>query len=147
MPSSPLPRASNAMMCSRDVNTTLPIATIPSLRMASRIGERLLAYLSIWRDVMGAVQVEFIYLLLGHKLVNVDGALALDCDGFEFFGIEFDVLALADLVAFDDVGGLDLVPALGINLAILDTVAGVLIDLMEADLLALRRSRKEGNRT
>ena len=25
------------MMCSRDVNTTLPIATMPSLRMASRI--------------------------------------------------------------------------------------------------------------
>jgi hypothetical protein len=33
----PLPRASNAMMCSRDVNTTLPMATMPSLRIASRI--------------------------------------------------------------------------------------------------------------
>jgi hypothetical protein len=58
-----------------------------------------------------------------------------------------DVIALADLVALDDIGGLYLVPALGINLAILDTVAGVLIDLMEADLPALRRSRKEGDRT
>jgi hypothetical protein len=28
-PIMPLPRASSAMMCSRDVNTTFPIATIP----------------------------------------------------------------------------------------------------------------------
>jgi hypothetical protein len=37
MPIMPLSRASRAMMCSRDVNTTLPIATIPSLRIASRM--------------------------------------------------------------------------------------------------------------
>ena len=33
----PLSRVSRAMMCSREVNTTLPMATMPSLRMASRI--------------------------------------------------------------------------------------------------------------
>jgi hypothetical protein len=37
--------------------------------MASRItANRLLADLTIWRDEIGAVQVEFIYLLLGHEL-------------------------------------------------------------------------------
>jgi hypothetical protein len=34
---SPLPRASSAIMCSREVKTTLPIATIPFLLIASRI--------------------------------------------------------------------------------------------------------------
>ena len=37
MPSSPLLRGSSAMMCSRDVNTTFPIATMPSLRRVSRM--------------------------------------------------------------------------------------------------------------
>src|SRR3954471_21193796 len=37
MPTNPFPRASRAMMCSREVNTTFPTATIPSLLMASRI--------------------------------------------------------------------------------------------------------------
>jgi hypothetical protein len=36
-PMSPLPRASSAIMCSRDVKTTLPIATIPFLLIASRM--------------------------------------------------------------------------------------------------------------
>src|SRR5208337_2032089 len=104
-------------------------------------GERLLADLSIWRDVIGAVQVEFVYLLLGHELVDIDHALALDRHGFELFGVKLDILALADLVALDDVGGLNLVPALGIDLAVLDAVAGVLIELME-----LSRSDVAGNR-
>src|SRR6266404_2278672 len=110
-------------------------------------GERLLADLSIWCDVIGAVQVEFVYLLLGHELVDVDHALALDCHGFEFLGTKFDVLALTDLIALDDIGGLDLVPALGIDLAILYSMASVLVDLMEADFLPLRGCRKQSNRT
>lgn len=32
-----LPRASSAMMCSRELNAALPKATMPSLRIASRI--------------------------------------------------------------------------------------------------------------
>src|ERR1700730_5801014 len=34
------------------------------------------------------------YLVLGYKLVDVDGALALDRDGFDLLGIELDIIAL-----------------------------------------------------
>jgi hypothetical protein len=85
-------------------------------------GECLLADLAIWRDVVGAVQVEFVDLVLGHELIDIDYALALDRDGFEFLGIKLDVIALADLVAlavfFDQ--PLDVVTALALAMSALD---------------------------
>jgi hypothetical protein len=58
---------------------------------------------------------------------------------------KLDVLALPNFVPLDDVFGLDFIATLGIDLAVLDAVAGVLVDLMEADLLALwRGSSKHG---
>jgi hypothetical protein len=44
---------------------------------------------------------------------------------------------LPHLVAFDDVGGLHLIAALCVDLLIFDPMAGVLVDLMKADLLSL----------
>jgi len=46
-------------------------------------------------------------------------------------------LALADFIAFDDIAGLDLIASLSIDLAIFDAIAGVLVDLMKADLFSL----------
>jgi hypothetical protein len=46
-------------------------------------------------------------------------------------------LPFADLVAFDDVGSLDFISGLGIDLAVLDAIAGVFVDLMEADFFSL----------
>src|SRR5262249_43817002 len=62
---------------------------------------------------------------------------------FKLFGLQLDIFALADFVAFDDVGSLDLVAGVGIDLAIPDPVAGVLIELMKADFLSPRRSREQ----
>ena len=73
--------------------------------------------------------------------------LALNRDGFELLGIKFDIVALADFVALDDICGIDLVAAFRIDLTVLDAIASFLIELMEADLLALRRGRKQSNRT
>ena len=67
-------------------------------------------------------------------------------DGFQLLGVDLDVLALADLVPLDDVGRLDLVPGLRVNPTEFDAVARALVELMEADLLALRRGGKESNR-
>src|ERR1700730_169902 len=58
-----------------------------------------------------------------------------------------DIVALADFVALDDICGIDFVAGLRINFAVFDTTAGVLVELMEADLLALGCSRKQGNWT
>jgi hypothetical protein len=48
-----------------------------------------------------------------------------------------DVFAFTDLIALDDVGRIHLVARLGVDLAVFDAVAGLLIDLMEADFLSL----------
>jgi hypothetical protein len=61
--------------------------------------------------------------------------------------LDFDVLPLADLIAFDDLGGIDLIAGFGIDLLVLDPIAGLFVDLMEADLLPLGGRRIEGDRT
>ena len=107
--------------------------------------ECLLTDLSVRGNVIGVVQVDFVDLVLGHELVDVDRALALNRDGFELLGIKLDIVALADLVPFDDVCGIDLITSFGIDLPALDALASVLVELMEAGLLALRGGRKEGD--
>ena len=72
---------------------------------------------------------------------------AVNRNRLEFFGIELDVLALGDLVTLDDVLLRNFITGPGIDLAIPDPVAGLLVELVEADLFALRRRRKQRNRT
>jgi len=74
-------------------------------------------------------------------------AVGFDRNGLEFLGVKLDIVALADLVSFDDIRRIDFVAALGIYLAVFDAVPGLLVELMEADLLALRSGRKESNWT
>src|ERR1700730_10537510 len=97
--------------------------------------ECLLTDLSVRGNVIGIVQVQFVDLLPRHELVDVDRALALDLDSFELLGIKLDILALADFVALDDICGIDLVAAFRIDLTVLDAIASLLIELVEADLL------------
>jgi hypothetical protein len=93
------------------------------------------------------VQVEFVDLFLGHKLVDVYGALALNRDRFELLGIELDIVALADLVPLDDVSGIYFIAGFRIDLAVLNAVASLLVQLMETDLLTVRCGRKQSNWT
>jgi hypothetical protein len=55
--------------------------------------KRLLADLAIGRDKVWIADVEFI-LRLGHKFIDIDRAFALNRNGFELLGCEFDVLVL-----------------------------------------------------
>ena len=48
------------------------------------------------------------------------------------------MLSLADLVALDDVVGIHLVAGVRIDLPVSNAVAGLFVELMEADFLALR---------
>ena len=54
-------------------------------------------------DVIGIVEVEFVYFVLGYELIDIDNALALYRDCFQFFGRKLDIVALRDLITFDDV--------------------------------------------
>jgi hypothetical protein len=79
-------------------------------------------------------------------LVDVDGAGRLDRDRLEVLVGDLDIVTLRDLVALDDVLAVDFLAGLGIHLDIADAVAGVLVELVEADLLALAGGGVEGDR-
>ena len=79
-------------------------------------------------------QVELVDVLLCDELLDFEGMLAMDRNGFEFLGIELDILALAHLIALDDVVLRHFIAGFSIDLAIPDSIAGHLVELMEADL-------------
>jgi len=119
---------------------------MPFLLIASRMTANAWAPTSPSGTIVGIVEIKLVDLLLGYEFVDFDSALALERDGLELFRIDLDVFPLADLVALDDVGGIDLVPGFGIHLAVLDAMTGLLVELMEADLFTLRCRRKERDR-
>ena len=55
--------------------------------------KRLLTNLAVRGYVIGTIQVQFVDLFLRHELVDVNRSPALDRDGFQLLGIEFDVIA------------------------------------------------------
>src|SRR5262249_24667458 len=109
--------------------------------------ETLLPPLAVRHDVVGVVQIELVDFLLGYELVDVNHSLALDGDRLELLRSDFEVFALAGLVALDDVLLLDFLAGFDIDLAVFDPVAGLLVDLMEADFFPLRRRREQGDGT
>ena len=120
---------------------------MPSLRMASRItANACWPDLAVWNDVVRVAQVQLVNIVLHDELLDLDRVLALDGNGFQFLGIKLDILALADLVALDDVGLLNLVAGLGVDFSIPDTIAGLLVELVEADLFPLRSGGEKRNR-
>ena len=104
--------------------------------------KRLLSDFAIWNDEVRVAQIELVDLRLRDELINVNDALAFNGDGIQFFWCKLDVLALGDLVAFDDVSTLHIVPGYGIDFPVADAIAGLLIELVEANLFPLGRSWK-----
>ena len=81
------------------------------------------------------------------KFIDIDRAFALNRNGFELLGCEFDVLAFCDLVAFYDVRLLDIVACLSVHLAVTYAIASLFVELIEADFLPLGCRRVEGDGT
>jgi hypothetical protein len=52
---------------------------------------------AIGNEVIRIVQIKLVDFFLRHELVDLDCTLALNSDGFEFFGLDLDVLPFADL--------------------------------------------------
>ena len=67
-------------------------------------------------------------------------------DVVEFVLRHLDVGVGIDLVALHDVIGSDFLAGVGIDLGVFDAVAGLAVDLIEADLFAIRRRRIKGDR-
>src|SRR5262249_60137537 len=75
--------------------------------------------------------------LFGHELVDLDGSVALNGDGLKLFRLYLNVFTFADFVALHDVGWIHFLAVLRIYLAVSDTIAGLFVDLIKADLLSL----------
>ena len=107
----------------------------------------MLTYFAIRHDVIRVVLIQFVNFFARHELIDFDGALTLNRDGFKLFWVELKIFALADLVSFDDVGGFNFVTGLCIDLAILDAITGVFVELVETDFFSLAGCRKQRDRT
>jgi hypothetical protein len=53
----------------------------------------LLPDVAVRHDVIGIAEIELVNVLLWNELVDFEGVLAVDGDGFELFWVELDVLA------------------------------------------------------
>src|SRR3974377_1980109 len=109
--------------------------------------EGFLTDLSLRSNVVWPYVVKVVDLSLRHKLIDVDCACAIYRNRIEFFIRELDILALRNLVGLHDVLRPYLFARRFIDLPVANATAGFLIDLIEADLLALPGRRKKLNRT
>jgi hypothetical protein len=110
-------------------------------------GKCLLSDLAIRRDIVGVAKVKIVDLRPRNKLLDVDGAFAFYGNSFELIRGKLDILILGDFVAFNDIGLIDVLAGLGIDLSIADAVPGFFVELVEADLFALGGRRIKSDRT
>ena len=104
--------------------------------------ERLLTDFAVRHDVIGVAQIKLVDLATRHEFLDVDDPLAFDRDRLEFLRLDLDIFAFGDLVALDDVGVIDFVAGVGVDLFVANAVAGFFVDLVEADFFPLGRRRK-----
>lgn len=100
-------------------------------------GEGVVTDLAIGAKVVGPDKVTRIDVGFVHEFIDLDGARGFQRDLLEFFFGDLDELVLLDLVAPDDVLVRDLVTGVHVHLQVLDSVAGLPVELVERDLLAL----------
>jgi hypothetical protein len=77
--------------------------------------ERLSANITVRDEIIWVIEIQLVYLILGHELVDLDSALAFKRNRLELFWIDLQALPLTDFVAFDDVGRLDFITGLSID--------------------------------
>src|SRR5262249_47484735 len=85
------------------------------------------------QQIIGALVIALVDFGGIDELNEIDGPLAFETHGLELFRLEEDVGVALDLVALDDVGGLDLTDP-GHHPLIFDPLAGRLVNLVEPDL-------------
>ena len=97
-------------------------------------------------EVIGPDEIAGIDVGLRHELVDVDRAGGFQGDVLKLVLRHFDVGVGVDLVALHDVVVRDFLAGVGVHLHVLDAVAGVSVDLVEADLLGIGRGRIQSDR-
>jgi len=108
--------------------------------------KRLLPDFAIWNDKVWIAQVEFVDFSLRNELINLDDPFAFDGNRLKLLRFKFDVFALCDLVAFDDVATIHIISGFGIDFSVADAIARFLVELMKTDLFALGRRWEQCDR-
>src|SRR5262249_15277186 len=108
-------------------------------------GERFLTHRPVRGYVVGRVDVPLIDLIFWNELVDVDGAGALDLNGFYFLILDKHVLALGDLVAAHRVLPRDDLASLRIDVLLFQPVPRFAINPIETHFFAERGGRIERN--
>jgi hypothetical protein len=98
-------------------------------------GVCVVADLTVWRDVVGANEIQIVDFLSRNELVDLDGACGFERNVFQLILGNLKVCVGVDLVTFDDVLVGNFLAGVGIDLLIFDAMTGFPVDLIEADLL------------
>ena len=110
-------------------------------------GERLLPDLFSWSEIIRTIQIAVVHLRPRHEGIDVYGVRAFDPNLVDFFVLDLNVLALADLVPAPDVLLVHRFTRFRVDHLLLEPVASCLVNSVERNSLGRRRSRIERYRT
>src|SRR5690242_3021415 len=108
--------------------------------------EGLLTDFAIRHDVIRIAHIKLVDLLARDELVDIDDVFTFDGDRLELVRFDLDIFAFGDLVALHDLGIVDFIAGFRVDFLIADAMAGLFVDLMEADLFPLRGRWKQSDR-
>ena len=109
--------------------------------------ECVMADLAVGPQVVGPDEVAGVDLVAVDELVDLNGAGGFQCNVFELLLRDLNEGVFVERVALDDVLVGDFLACVGVHLQVLDAVAGLPVELVERDLLALRGGRVQRDRT
>ena len=110
-------------------------------------GEGLGADLVVRRDVVAIVEIDRIDLGSRRETLDVDRVAALDFDLVQLFVGDGDVIALGDLIALDALVALDDVAGFGVDILLLEAIAGLGVQHVEGNLLGRARGGEKRDGT
>src|SRR5439155_6286191 len=108
--------------------------------------KRLGRELTVGMDPIGGVEKDRIHLVTVDKAVEVDDLRRLDLQFLQLVVTDRDIVPALVLIAFDDLVAVDDLTGLGVDELLLDAVAGLGVQLVEADAFRLGRRRDEVDR-
>jgi hypothetical protein len=105
-----------------------------------------MADLAVRHQVIGTDQIAIVDVGFGYELVDLDGTGGFQRDVLKLVLRHLDIGVGVDLVALHDIVGRDFLAGVGVDLGIFDAMAGLAVDLIEADLLGIRGCRIQSDR-
>jgi hypothetical protein len=95
------------------------------------------ADLAVRTKIIGTDNITWVDVRAWYELVDLDRSCRFQCDVLELFLGNFDIGVGIDLERLDDILAGHFFTGIGVDPRILDAVAGVSVDLIEADLLRI----------